>query len=135
MNTKDSTSKQAPARPLIPLRANDVDKLIPKDDVLATEVANIREQLAEYGIVLARRNEPIVSKVEEQRNRRQRHAEAGFCMYSKKHGKATHGTRCDACYEVNQVNVKERREKAREIKALKASKKAAKLAKLEKIAA
>lgn len=129
MNTKDVPSKQAPARPLIALRVNQVDKILGEDEFLAAEVANMRDQLAEYGIVLARRNEPLVSKVEAQRKRRQQHADAGFCMYSKKHGKATHGTRCTACYEVNQTNVKERREKARQIKAQKAAKKAVKLSK------
>jgi hypothetical protein len=120
--------KHNPPRPLIALRVGDVDQILGEDEFLATEVANMRDSLAQYGIVLARRNEPLVSKVEAQRKRRQKHADAGFCMYSKKHGKATHGTRCDACYEVNQVNLRARREKARTIKAIQAAKREARAA-------
>lgn len=113
MNTKEA----APAkRPFTILRSNQIDHLLQDDQFLATEVEHLRIELSQYGIVLARRDSPPVSKVEDQRLRRKRHADAGFCMYSKKHGKATYGTRCTACYETNQKNVKERRAKAKQSK-------------------
>jgi hypothetical protein len=112
--TKNDSKEGAP--PLRALRSDQVEKILGDDEFLAVEVGNIREQLAGYGIVLARRNIPALSKSELQRLRRHRYADSGLCMYSAQHGKATHGTRCNACYDVNQENLKARRAKARKAK-------------------
>jgi hypothetical protein len=98
--TTDSTEEE---RPLLPLRSTQIERLLEAKPKIAEKLLALRPELTEVGIILSRRQpskkSPPLGPLKTQQLRRQERVEAGICIFSAEHGKATNGPRCKNCHD------------------------------------